>query len=121
MRVIQVGVKAENLPKARFAVSKERFRKTGFFPNPTLTGKGCQWSTKRRRAHRDRSGGAWGDGASRCKTCRASSRIICWKGFLIVNLTNYPSLNEGDILACWNSDRNFIVVEPRVCVAAMLN
>ncbi len=38
-----------------------------------------------------------------------------------MNLSNNPSLDEGNILACWNFDRNFIVVQPGVGMAAMLN
>lgn len=38
-----------------------------------------------------------------------------------MNLANYPSLNERDILACWNFDRNLVVVEPSIGMATMLN
>lgn len=34
-----------------------------------------------------------------------------------MNFANDPSLDEGDILACWNFDGNFVVVEPGVGVA----
>lgn len=62
MRVVQVGVKAKNLPKACFAVTKKGFWETGLFPNPIMTGKGRQRGTESRRAHRDRRIRAWSAG-----------------------------------------------------------
>ncbi len=121
VRVIQVGVEAENLPKCRFAVSEKRLWKPRLFSNPVMTGQGCERSIQGRWAHCDRCIGPRSAGTPWCKTYGGCGRIVCRKGFWVVNLSNNPSLDEGNILACWNFDRNFIVVQPGVGMAAMLN
>lgn len=94
MRVIQVSVEAKNLPKTCFAVSEERFRESRLLPDPVMARKGCKRSVEGGRTHCDRRVATRSARTSWGKWSGVSRRIIRRERFWIMNLTNYPSLNE---------------------------
>lgn len=116
VRVIQVGVEAEDLTEDGFDVAKSRLREAGCFANPVVTGEYRERSSEVGGTHGD-----WSGRTGRVETSRSERwSHVAWsfgrEGFWVVNLSYNPTLYQGDVLIGGNLDGDFFVVEPGVSV-----
>lgn len=119
VRVIQVCVDAEHLTEDCLDVSEEGFRESGRLAHPVASSQRCGWSGQSGRAHCDGSSGTRSGDSTVC-----SRRINGWfgrEGFRIMDLAHDPTLYKADVLRRGYFDRDFLVIEPSVGVAAIPN
>ena len=95
VRVVEMGVQAEDLAKAGLYITKEALGKAGILTNPITTGESRQRSIQSGRWHSD-----WGVGIRSIEapgsigTRAPSSRdVVNWESFDITQLSHNPALN----------------------------
>lgn len=116
VRMVKVGVQAKDLAEAGLYVAVERLWETGALAKPVAA---CELREGRcggRGTCRD-----WSVGAGAVETTGSVGRgaagdVVGGEGFGVIHLSDDPALDEGDVLACWHLDGDFLVIEPGVSV-----
>lgn len=118
--VVEVGVQAEDLTEARLDIAVKGLWKTGALAEPVAA---CE-----RGEGRGGGGGTCCDrgvGVSGVEAAGGVGRgvagdVVGWEGFGVVHLADDPALDQGNVLACWDLDGDFFVIEPGISVASEL-
>lgn len=95
VRVVEMGVQAKKLAKARLHITKETLWEAGVLTDPITTGESRQRSIQSSRRHSDWGAGIRSIEASGSIGTRASSPrdIVNWESFDITQLSYNPALN----------------------------
>ena len=98
VRVVEMGVDAEDLAEACAHIVDEALGKASILSRPLATSQSRSWSLEISRSSRDRSLPGWGAEASRSKGSSISIRRISWECLWVVDLSIHPALDQRDIL-----------------------
>lgn len=119
--VVEVSVAAKHLTRDVLAIAQKTFREAAGLASPVITCKG-----RERNVECGGSCGDWSVGARSIHAARGVGRSsnsgrVGRKEPRIMDLTNYPLLNETDVLTRWYLNRGLVVVKPGVGVTTRID
>jgi hypothetical protein len=115
---VDVGIDTEHLPDQVLAVLEMGFREAAHLTYPIAATEGLKRSVQSSRASGDWRVGSRGVKATGWIITGCEHRVlVCWKGFDVTKLIDYPLLNQIDVLRSRKFRRLAIAVEPSVGVA----